>query len=95
MTTICLVSSNYVKHYTLTELGCWCSQLNHAGASAQSKRTCSQYSHLIFLLKQVEIPRPLKVEEIFMKSLKNMAVAARAQACGFNGVEIHGDILTY
>ena len=66
-------------------------QLNHAGASAQSKRTNMQPVSASDIPSKAggEIPRPLKVEEIYEIVKKYGEAAARAQACGFDCVEIH------
>ena len=66
-------------------------QLNHAGASAQSKRTNMQPVSASDIPSKAggEIPRPLKVEEIYEVVKKYGEAAARAQACGFDCVEIH------
>ena len=65
-------------------------QLNHAGASAQSKRTNMQPVSASDIPSKAggEIPRPLKVEEIYEIVKKYGEAAARAQACGFDCVEI-------
>ena len=66
-------------------------QLNHAGASAQSKRTNMQPVSASDIPSKAggEIPRPLKVEVIYEIVKKYGEAAARAQACGFDCVEIH------
>ena len=66
-------------------------QINHAGASAQSKRTNMQPVSASDIPSKAggEIPRPLKVEEIYEIVKKYGEAAARAQACGFDCVEIH------
>ena len=57
-------------------------QLNHAGASAQSKRTNMQPVSASDIPSKAggEIPRPLKVEEIYEIVKKYGEAAARAQA---------------
>lgn len=73
--------------------GCAASvQLNHAGASARSSRIgmqpVSASNHPS--KRGNEIPRPLTVEEIKGIVRDFGAAAKRAQAAGFDSVEIHG-----
>lgn len=66
-------------------------QINHAGASAQSARTQMQpvsASDIPFKAGG-EIPRPLEKEEILQIVKKYGQAAKRAQAAGFDTVEIH------
>ena len=66
-------------------------QLNHAGASAQSKRTNMQPVSASDIPSKEggEIPRPLEKDEIYAIVKKYGEAAARAQAAGFDCVEIH------
>ena len=66
-------------------------QLNHAGASAQSARTNMQpvSASNIPSKEGGEIPRPLEKEEILRIVKKYGEAAKRAQAAGFDCVEIH------
>ena len=66
-------------------------QLNHAGASAQSKRTNMQPVSASNIPSKDggEIPRPLEKDEIYAIVKKYGEAAARAQASGFDCVEIH------
>ncbi len=66
-------------------------QLNHAGASAQSKRTNMQPVSASDIPSKEggEIPRPLEKDEIYAIVKKYGEAAARAQASGFDCVEIH------
>ena len=66
-------------------------QLNHAGASAQSKRTNIQpvSASNIPSKEGGEIPRPLTKDEIYAIVKKYGEAAARAQASGFDCIEIH------
>ena len=66
-------------------------QLNHAGASAQSKRTNMQpvSASNIPSKEGGETPRPLEIDEIYAIVKKYGEAAARAQASGFDCVEIH------
>ena len=72
-------------------------QLNHAGASAQSKRTNMQPVSASDIPSKAggEIPRPLKVEEIYEIVKKYGEAAARAQACDLTVLRSMQDILTY
>lgn len=66
-------------------------QINHAGASAQSARTQMQPVSASDLPSKAggEIPRPLEKEEILQIVKKYGQAAKRAQAAGFDTVEIH------
>lgn len=66
-------------------------QINHAGASAMSSRTGIQpvSSSNIPSKDGGEIPRPLKVEEIYEIVNCYAKAAKRAQIAGFDCVEIH------
>ena len=66
-------------------------QLNHAGASAQSKRTNMQPVSASDIPSKAggEIPRPLTKDEIYAIVKKYGEAAARAQASGFDCIEIH------
>ena len=70
---------------------CIAIQINHAGASAVSARTNMQpFSASDIPSKEGgEIPRPLSVEEIHHIVKKYGEAAKRAQAAGFDAVEIH------
>ena len=65
--------------------------LNHAGSAANGKITNIQPVSASDIPSKAggEIPRPLKVEEIYEIVKKYGEAAARAQACGFDCVEIH------
>lgn len=67
-------------------------QLNHAGASAQSKRTNMQPVSASDIPSKAggEIPRPLSKDEIYRIVEKYGEAAKRAQIAGFDTVEIHG-----
>ena len=67
-------------------------QINHAGASAISSRTGIQpvSASNIPSKNGGEIPRPLTKEEIELIAKKYGEAAKRAQAAGFDCVEIHG-----
>lgn len=67
-------------------------QINHAGASAMSSRTGSQPVSASNIPSKDggEIPRPLTKEEIELIARKYGEAAKRAQAAGFDCVEIHG-----
>lgn len=66
-------------------------QINHAGASAQSARTQMQPVSASDIPSKAggEIPRPLEKEEILQIVKKYGQAAKRAQAAGFDTVEIH------
>lgn len=66
-------------------------QINHAGASAQSARTQMQPVSASDIPSKAggEIPRPLEKEEILQIVKKYGQAAKRAQAAGFDAVEIH------
>lgn len=66
-------------------------QINHAGASAMSKRTGMQPVSASNIPSKAggEIPRPLTKEEIHMIAKKYGEAASRAQVAGFDAVEIH------
>lgn len=66
-------------------------QINHAGASAQSARTQMQPVSASDIPSKAggEIPRPLEKEEILQIVKKYGQAAKRAQASGFDTVEIH------
>ena len=66
-------------------------QINHAGASAQSARTQMQPVSASDIPTKAggEIPRPLEKEEILQIVKKYGQAAKRAQAAGFDTVEIH------
>lgn len=66
-------------------------QINHAGASAMSSRTGIQpvSSSDVPSKDGGEIPRPLKIEEIYNIVKKYGEAAKRAQIAGFDVVEIH------
>ena len=66
-------------------------QINHAGASAQSARTQMQPVSASDIPSKAggEIPRPLEKEEILQIVKKYGQAAKRAQAAGFDNVEIH------
>ena len=66
-------------------------QLNHAGASAQSKRTNMQPVSASDIPSKAggAIPRPLTKDEIYAIVKKYGEAAARAQASGFDCIEIH------
>lgn len=66
-------------------------QINHAGASAQSARTQIQPVSASDIPSKAggEIPRPLEKEEILQIVKKYGQAAKRAQAAGFDTVEIH------
>lgn len=67
-------------------------QINHAGASAQSKRTNMQPVSASDVPSKAggEIPRPLSKDEIYRIVKKYGEAAKRAQIAGFDTVEIHG-----
>ena len=67
-------------------------QINHAGASAQSKRTNMQPVSASDIPSKAggEIPRPLSKDEIYRIVKKYGEAAKRAQIAGFDTVEIHG-----
>ncbi|MEG0856060.1 MAG: NAD(P)/FAD-dependent oxidoreductase [Terrisporobacter sp.] len=67
-------------------------QINHAGASAISSRTGMQPVSASNIPSKDggEIPRPLEREEIELIAKKYGEAAKRAQAAGFDCVEIHG-----
>ena len=67
-------------------------QINHAGASAQSKRTNMQPVSASDIPSKAggEIPRPLSKDEIYRIVKKYGETAKRAQIAGFDTVEIHG-----
>lgn len=66
-------------------------QINHAGASAQSARTQMQPVSASDIPSKAggEIPRPLEKEEMLQIVKKYGQAAKRAQAAGFDAVEIH------
>lgn len=66
-------------------------QINHTGASAQSARTQMQPVSASDIPSKAggEIPRPLEKEEILQIVKKYGQAAKRAQAAGFDTVEIH------
>ncbi len=66
-------------------------QINHAGASAVSARTGMQPVSASDIPSKAggEIPRPLEKEEIYEIVKKYGEAAKRAQAAGFDCVEIH------
>lgn len=66
-------------------------QINHAGASAQSARTQMQPVSASDIPSKAggESPRPLEKEEILQIVKKYGQAAKRAQAAGFDTVEIH------
>ena len=70
---------------------CIAIQINHAGASAMSARTGMQPVSASNIPSKAngEIPRPLEKEEIYRIVKKYGEAAKRAQACGFDAVEIH------
>lgn len=70
---------------------CIAIQINHAGASAMSKRIGQQpvSASNIPSKENGEIPRPLEKEEIYEIVKKYGEAAKRAQICGFDAVEIH------
>ena len=70
---------------------CIAIQINHAGASAVSARTNMQPVSASDIPSKEggEIPRPLSVEEIHHIVKKYGEAAKRAQAAGFDAVEIH------
>ena len=70
---------------------CIAIQINHAGASAVSARTNMQPVSASDVPSKEggEIPRPLSVEEIHHIVKKYGEAAKRAQAAGFDAVEIH------
>ena len=70
---------------------CIAIQINHAGASAMSSRTGMQPVSASNIPSKAggEIPRPLEKEEIYRIVKKYGEAAKRAQACGFDAVEIH------
>ena len=70
---------------------CIAIQINHAGASAVSARTNMQPVSASDVPSKEggEIPRPLTVEEIHHIVKKYGEAAKRAQAAGFDAVEIH------
>jgi 2,4-dienoyl-CoA reductase-like NADH-dependent reductase (Old Yellow Enzyme family)/thioredoxin reductase len=70
---------------------CIAIQLNHAGASAMSSRIGMQpvSSSDVPSKENGEVPRPLEKEEIYHIVKKYGEAAKRAQACGFDAVEIH------
>ena len=70
---------------------CVAIQINHAGASAVSARTNMQPVSASDVPSKEggEIPRPLTVEEIHHIVKKYGEAAKRAQAAGFDAVEIH------
>ncbi len=88
---------NYIPRlYKLTEEAhkhgaCIAVQLNHAGASAQSKRIGAQPVSASSIPSKAggEIPRPLEKEEIYGIVKKFGEAAKRAQTAGFDAVEIH------
>ena len=96
MTTICLVSSKLCE--TLHAHGaCVGVQLNHAGASAQSKRTNMQPVSASDIPSKAggEIPRPLKVEEIYeiVKNMEKLLLVHRL--VDLTALRSMQDILTY
>ena len=70
---------------------CIAIQINHAGASAVSARTNMQPVSASDIPSKEggEIPRPLSVEEIHHIVKKYGEAAKRAQAAGFDAVEVH------
>ena len=70
---------------------CIAIQINHAGASAMSKRIGQQpvSASNIPSKENGEIPRPLEKEEIYEIVKKYGEAAKRSQICGFDAVEIH------
>ena len=71
-------------------------QLNHAGASAQSKRTNMQPVSASDIPSKAggEIPRPLTKDEIYAIVKKYGEAAARAQASGLTALRFMRDIPT-
>jgi 2,4-dienoyl-CoA reductase-like NADH-dependent reductase (Old Yellow Enzyme family)/NADH dehydrogenase FAD-containing subunit len=70
---------------------CIAIQLNHAGASAMASRIGMQpvSASDIPSKENGDIPRPLEKDEILHVVKKYGEAAKRAQACGFDAVEIH------